>query len=468
VRRLMFMIVAGALWLLLLAIPAAADGGPHIKGQFSNTPAECAGCHRAHSASAAYLTKQPMPDLCYACHGTGATGSVLDVQDGAAFSSGQAHVAGAPAGQFAGALRAGGFEYALINTADSVAGGRLTHIGATTAGVSTSSAHSVDGSPVTEWGQGPISGTVNTGTTVNLTCGSCHDPHGNGQYRILKPTPDGGSGTVYINDVASKLYTTSDYGQAGTYNSNDSLALNADGSSINYLASGAGTTLAGATRAVGSWEGTFAETSSQWCATCHTRYMGYRGSAGQLPSTAAGTGDAVYAYKHATRNLVDPNNPGAATTGLITAVNTGGTVSGTGTVADPYVANSGTLLPGAVLGCYASGAAGPDQIIYRGVAVLVGTSSSGANDCTYYGTGTASNRSGLAGSSTGRLDTTTISSGAPRCITCHLTHGSPALMSTLITDQTSPGIDQAGTPNLDSTLLRIDNRGVCMACHNQN
>jgi hypothetical protein len=100
--------------------------------------------------------------------------------------------------------------------------------------------------------------------------------------------------------------------------------------------------------------------------------------------------------------------------------------------------------------------------------VLVGTSSSGANDCTYYGTGTASNRSGLAGSSTGRLDTTTISSGAPRCITCHLTHGSPALMSTLITDQTSPGIDQAGTPNLDSTLLRIDNRGVCMACHNQN
>ena len=460
-RRLMFIIAAGALWLLLLAIPAAADGGPHIKGQFSNTPAECAGCHRAHSASATYLTKQPMPDLCYACHGTGATGSVLDVQDGASFSSGVAHVLGAPAGQFAGALRGGGFAYALINTADSTAGGSLLSIGVMSAGAATTSAHSVDGTEVNLWGQGNISATENTGTTVNLTCGSCHDPHGNGQYRILQPTPAGGSGVVFINDVTSKVYTTSNYGQVGTYNSNDSLALNADGSSINYLASGTGTTVGGAARAAGSWEGTYAETSSQWCSTCHTRYMGFRGSAGQLPSTAAGTGDAIYAYKHATRNLVDKNNPGAPLTGTITPLNTGAV----GSVATP-----GTLASGAVLGCYT----GSDRntglstgVIYRGVAVLVGTSSSGPNDCTYYGTGAVSNRSGLA-SGTSRIDTTTISSGAPRCITCHVSHGSPALMSALITGQTSPGINVLNTPNLDSTLLRIDNRGVCMACHNKN
>ena len=117
-----------------------------------------------------------------------------------------------------------------------------------------------------------------------------------------------------------------------------------------------------------------------------------------------------------------------------------------------------------MLGCYASGAAGPTQIIYRGVAILVGTSSTGPNDCTYYGTGTLSNRSGLA-SGTSRDDAVKISSGAPRCITCHLSHGSPALMSTLITDQTSPGINQGGTPKMDSTLLRIDQRGVCQACH---
>ena len=115
-----------AVWLFLLAIPALADGGPHIKGQYGNTPAECAGCHRAHSAQAPDILQQPMPALCYTCHGAGATGSVLDAQDGAAFSSGQAHVAGAPAGQFTGALRAGGFEYALINTADQ-ANNRLGH-----------------------------------------------------------------------------------------------------------------------------------------------------------------------------------------------------------------------------------------------------------------------------------------------------------------------------------------------------
>jgi predicted CXXCH cytochrome family protein len=448
VRRFGLLIAGAAVWLFLLAIPALADGGPHIKGQYGSTPAECAGCHRAHSATAPDILQQPMPALCYTCHGAGATGSVLDAQDGAAFSSGQAHVAGAPAGQFTGALRAGGFEYALINTADQ-ANNRLATIGTTTAGVATTSSHSVNGSPVTMWGAGPYSATVNTGKAdVELTCGSCHDPHGNGQYRILRPTPEdtaavAGTDIVKLNDVTSKIYTTTNYGQAGTFNSNDSQALNADGSSINFdIASK-------------TWSGTFAETSSRWCTTCHTRYMGFRGSAGNLTGTSSGTGDAVYSFKHATRNLVDPANPGAPTSGVITPVNTGAV----GTAGSP-----GTVAPGAVIGCYASGATGPTQIIYRGVAVLVGTSSSGPNDCTYYGSGTASNRSGLA-SGTSRSDDVKISSGGPRCIACHLSHGSPALMSSLITDQTSPGINQPDTPHLDSTLLRIDQRGVCQACH---
>jgi predicted CXXCH cytochrome family protein len=453
VRRLPLLLAGAALWLFLLAIPAFADAGPHIQGQFSATPAECAGCHRAHSGTAPDLLKQAMPNLCYSCHGAGATGSILDVQDGAAFSPGQAHVAGATAGSFAGALRGGGFDYALINTADQN-GSRLATIGVRTAGVATSSNHSVDGSAVTMWGAGANSPTSTGGTAdVALTCGSCHDQHGNGQYRILRETPHdtagvAGSNIVQINDVTSKVYTTTNYGQAGTFNSNDSQALNANGSSLQY------------DYATQTWTGTFAEASSRWCTTCHTRYMGFRGSAGNLTTTSGGTGDAVFPFKHASRNLVDPNNPGAASSGVLTPVNTGAFV-------DPGV-STGTLLPGAVIGCYASGAASATQIIYRGVAVLVGTSSSGPNDCTYYGTGTLSNRSGLAGSSTGRDPLTTISSGAPRCISCHVSHGSPALMSTLITSQTSPGIDQGGTPFLDSTLLRLDQRGVCMACHNMN
>ncbi len=127
-RRFGLLIAGAAVWLFLLAIPALADGGPHIKGQYGNTPAECAGCHRAHSATAPDILQQPMPALCYTCHGAGATGSELDAQDGAAFAAGQAHVAGSPAGQFTGALRAGGFEYALINTADQ-GNNRLATIG---------------------------------------------------------------------------------------------------------------------------------------------------------------------------------------------------------------------------------------------------------------------------------------------------------------------------------------------------
>ena len=142
-RRFALLIAGGAVWLFLLALPALADGGPHIKGQYGSTPAECAGCHRTHSATAPDILQQTMPTLCYTCHGAGGTGSVLDAQDGAAFSSGQAHVAGAPAGQFTGALRAGGFEYALINTADQ-ASNRLATIGTTTAGVTTTSSHSVE------------------------------------------------------------------------------------------------------------------------------------------------------------------------------------------------------------------------------------------------------------------------------------------------------------------------------------
>lgn len=443
-RRLPLLIVGGAIWLFLLAIPAFADGGPHIKGQFSNTPAECAGCHRAHSATAPDLLQQPMPSLCYACHGTGATGSVLDVQDGAAFSSGVAHVGGAPAGSFAGALRGGGFNYALVDTASSIIGGSNLNIGVRTAGAATTSSHSVDGSPVTMWGAGANSPTSTGGkANVDLTCGSCHDPHGNGQYRILRPTPEDtaavvGTDIVKINDVTSKIYTTTNYGQAGTYNSNDSQALNASGTSIEY------------DTVAKTWSGTFAEASSRWCTTCHTRYMGFRGSAGNLAGTSGGTGDAVYDFKHATRNLVDPNNPLAPTTGVLSPTNTGEAVNAA-----------------AVIGCYTTVTAATAPvpgvaITYRGVAVVVGVSSTGPNDCS---SGTGKNVSGLLSSAQGRPDDTTLSSGGPRCITCHLSHGSPALMSTLITDQTSPGINQAGTPHLDSTLLRLDQRGVCINCH---
>jgi hypothetical protein len=49
------------------------------------------------------------------------------------------------------------------------------------------------------------------------------------------------------------------------------------------------------------------------------------------------------------------------------------------------------------------------------------------------------------------------------CQTCHLPHGSSAAMSGFA-DPT--GAWAAGTTDaLDSSLLRMDSRGVCQACH---
>lgn len=49
--------------------------------------------------------------------------------------------------------------------------------------------------------------------------------------------------------------------------------------------------------------------------------------------------------------------------------------------------------------------------------------------------------------------------GFPACLTCHVAHGSTAAMEGYATQVTVEGV------TIDSALLRIDNRGVCEACH---
>jgi cytochrome c553 len=48
----------------------------------------------------------------------------------------------------------------------------------------------------TAWGNGAFSSTANAGPDVTLSCVSCHNPHGNGLYRILRPLPDPATGTI--------------------------------------------------------------------------------------------------------------------------------------------------------------------------------------------------------------------------------------------------------------------------------
>ncbi len=252
-KRLVFLATCGLVWFMLGVAPAVADNGPHVTGA-GVVADNCAGCHRVHTAKADSLLSQAQPGLCYTCHGSGVTGANTDVQDGLGYPS-------AARTGTAGALRGGGFSFALINSAAptgqtnsySNAAGIVPVL---TTGVAVTSTHTVDGASVMAWGNGAISSTAASGTTVQLRCGSCHDPHGNGNYRILRSIPQQSGGTsTPITDATTKVYTTANYWTVE------------DTNATAYIAN-----------------------VSAWCTTCHTRYL----------SSDAGvnSGDAVYTYRH--------------------------------------------------------------------------------------------------------------------------------------------------------------------------
>ena len=57
-RRLALLLAGGALWLILAASAAFADGGPHqlaVNNGTAGLSGDCAACHRAHTAQAADL-----------------------------------------------------------------------------------------------------------------------------------------------------------------------------------------------------------------------------------------------------------------------------------------------------------------------------------------------------------------------------------------------------------------------------
>jgi predicted CXXCH cytochrome family protein len=253
----------------------------------------CAGCHRAHTAKGTgFLLKDPQPMLCLNCHD--GTISHLAVNTGTDTANN-------------GALRGGGFVTAKIGSDAatktlSPTGGRV--ISNIPVGVSApvTSSHQINGTTTgTMWGNG----TTGVGqTAVTLECGACHDPHGNGNYRLLKPSPDGSqyiisapgitpvvkSPATAVNipdqpvvNKAANGYDTTDYWNVQA----PGTPLTADEVTANGVK--AGTVTDG-----------FLGGIAAWCTTCHTRYLSPSGGAG------INTGDAVFTYKH--RSDAQANN----------------------------------------------------------------------------------------------------------------------------------------------------------------
>ncbi len=307
-KGLMLGIVAGLAMLILGvgvwgARSASADNGPHQENQGMTTDA-CAGCHRAHTARGAYLLRVDEEALCETCHdGMQATTNVVDgvAQD----------VPGPLTGVAVGALRGGGFDFASIDTADPTwsrhvsgcAAGTdaheygsgssntpteaacvartpaerdaLLHIGVLATPVATTSHHSIDTTADTVWGSGAIDS--GAGGSLTLGCAKCHDPHGNGNYRILRTTPvadsdAAGMSDTFVNGVAIpdevvKNYTTTNYMSYGNVPTTATVA------------GPGGDTNTGI---------------SAWCSQCHTRYLTAPGS------YENDSGDDIFAFRHAT------------------------------------------------------------------------------------------------------------------------------------------------------------------------
>jgi predicted CXXCH cytochrome family protein len=314
VKRLAATLIAGgAIWLFLAAGSVFADNGPHIQKGGGLTADTCASCHRAHTAGSPLLTVQPQPAICYQCHGSAGAGSTTNVRDGRAYSD---------AVTATGALRGGGIEYALLDSGSPVRyafGPSNGLVGALSFANAepTTSHHSIDFSDQEIWGNGAISASPNAGLQTELRCGSCHNPHGNQTYRILRPTPvdSGASGTaaVTISDIrqwdpvtnvgtlpagASYTYTTTNY-----WRPQDPNWFGAD-----YVLQGDTVNATTNRVTLGQDSKDFLGATSKWCATCHTRYMANSGA------YDVDSGDAIFKYRHPVWGTVgstgstDPNN----------------------------------------------------------------------------------------------------------------------------------------------------------------
>lgn len=345
-RRWTLLLAGAALWLFLAAIPALADGGPHVAANNSGvstlTADGCAGCHRAHTAQGPLLlAASDQEALCLSCHGATGTGATTDVESGVQYVPGTTGLRDSTA--VLGALRGGGFVDARIDAANPI---RVAYASGTSvrqsakvpvlaAGQAVTSAHialvGAAGVSATHkaWGNGAL-GTAGSGPAVDLECATCHNPHGNGMYRILNPVPNptATSGTfaavaapgVSVTDAADPTNATRNYTviQLKT----PYLLLASD-----VVAGGYAATAGDYLHRKLPWNGTsgtandapnglpisFDAQMNAWCASCHTRYttstsadnnpsaIDYATDA--LPGSGSfdtPTADAIYTYRHST------------------------------------------------------------------------------------------------------------------------------------------------------------------------
>lgn len=441
-----------SLLLAVLAAPAFANFGPHSPASTPDADA-CAGCHRSHTSfSSVGWTDQlgtqhvsalllgsatSMTEFCNACHGNLAPGASTNVVAGI-FDSGPSASAtvSPPAASAANGVTDGGVAVVTAYETSSTFNAPLNGGGfaqmpnpyaweasAAITYKAVTSAHNMEAGTQPLWGSGNA-----VASWPNLTCTSCHDPHGTSNYRLLKGNVNsatvggytGAAGTnpnafVFSSELGYPVPGVDPSNTAGGFLKREAGAVQMSAYRPDYTG---GTPILNIT-------GTNPNRSlSVWCSSCH---VGYR----QL--SAATTVNATYGlYETNTSTAqtvgVQPRHRHPVDQSLAAGYGAGRSLQET-VVSDPF------WLP---------------------------LEDNGAGSTEFY-----QNYIG--------------------CLTCHRAHGSSADMTgwaaASLTTNTAgtwipvldgvPGVNPAkqvagGSAAVGSSaLLRTDNRGVCQRCHNK-
>ncbi len=201
VKKIAWILIAAAMIAVVVAPGVAlANMGPH-GGYISDTEA-CAGCHRAHTApssitwvdgnnatqSALLLSDSSQVYLfCLACHDSTSQGANTNVLDGV--------YEGTANGTQGADLISGAFgREDRVNDVPGLYDGHNNLV---------TSTHTMNGQSWGAWGGGAFGSTstvdatgnyptlLGTGNKIVMDCGTCHDPHGSSNYRILKDVVNG-------------------------------------------------------------------------------------------------------------------------------------------------------------------------------------------------------------------------------------------------------------------------------------
>ncbi len=483
-RKLALVGAIAALWLFVAAATAFADGGPHSMTTNNGTSGlnadSCAGCHRAHTATAAYLLNTDQPDICLNCHdGSKAT---TDVVDGVQYS------ATAKTAPVLGALRGGGFVYALIDSSNAArytinpaTHSQNSHVQPLSTGALITSTHGgVGGVYNAGWGTGTVwgNGAVGSGTgaSVTLECASCHNPHGNGQYRILQTAPSltATSGTFTVS-IANGVQIT-DTTTASTHNYTIKPAsdgYNQGGSAQNIVTADTGDYWRY------HWDPTGAslwyqlplppidQMNTGWNGTSATNAKDY-GTATTTLAAGAGAADTTIAVVSATGFPAVPFYVKIDSEVLkVTAVSgTTFTVARAQGGSTAAAHNSGATVATSAFNIQGTNGQSLNNTsgLMTAWCIQCHTRYNGysANGTTSYTLSTPSDPIFMYKHGTTRIG----------CEQCHVAHGSNALMTgtnslnyTNPAGQVPPKVTLGATTSGDSRLLKVDNRGTCQLCH---